>query len=193
LGSRELLSIFSHLVFMVDKDNTNRNFRGQQKNEAVLCFCRKHWIVLLPYFLNLVFVLAAVGILFYIRSYIGENIFYVISTVAIIGGTYFIHSFFIHFLNYYLRILIVTNFRVIELNQTLYFNKTGDSIDLREIQDIEVHQEGVLKTIFNYGEVVIALSSAGTSKTIRYIPNPQYHFSKINKTKREYISSKGVK
>jgi hypothetical protein len=36
-------------------DNTNRNFKGQQRNEMVHCFCRKHWIVLVPHLIGFLF------------------------------------------------------------------------------------------------------------------------------------------
>lgn len=165
-------------------DNTNRNFKGQQKNEVVLCFCRKHWIVLVPHFIGAL--LIAVGLTFFISS----SFFW--SPVVIAGLTYYLHYFFVRFFNYYLKIVIVTNFRVIHLDQTLYFHRNRDSIDLPEIQDIVIQQNGIIKTLFNYGEIIITLSSAHASKTLACVPNPEYYFRKINKTKRDYITIRRV-
>ncbi len=41
-------------------DNTNRHFKGQQRNETVLCFTRKHWIVLVPHFIGFAAFLLAI-------------------------------------------------------------------------------------------------------------------------------------
>lgn len=169
-------------------DNTNRNFKGQQKNELVHCFCRKHWIVLVPHFIGAL--LIAVGLVAFISfsSVWNAATYRVVSALIILGLTYYFHYFFIRFFNYYLQIIIVTNFRVIHLDQTLYFHRNRDSIDLPEIQDIVILQNGIIKTLFNYGEIIITLSSAHSSKTLVCVPNPEYYFRKINKTKREYIT-----
>lgn len=174
-------------------DNTNKHFKGQQKNEIVHCFCRKHWIVLLPHLLG-IFSALAILLLFisinhsYIADLIGGPLYVAATWFFLLGLTYYFHYFFIRIFNYYLQILIITNFRIIHLDQTLYFHRNRDSIDLPEIQDIEIQQNGLLKTLLNYGELIITLSSAHASKTIYCIPNPEYHFRKINKTKREYIT-----
>lgn len=184
------------LKVLPEIDNTNRNFKGQQKNETVLAFCRKHWLVIIPHMLWLLMLVVLPFLIFWFRAnynfaeFISPVAYRVISGLAIIAITYFLHACFLRFLNYYLQTFIVTNFRVVQLEQTLYFVRNRDSIDLREIQDIEIHQTGILKTIFNYGELVITLSSAHATKHIPFMPNPEYFFRKINKTKREYIATR---
>lgn len=177
-------------------DNTNKNFKGQQKNETVLCFTRKHWIVLLPHFIGFaVFIAALLGffILFSnkaIAELMSQLSYRIAAAFVLIGLTFYIHRFFVRFFNYYLQTLIITNFRVLQLDQTLYFSRNRDSIDLPEIQDIVIQQNGIMKTLFNYGEITITLSSAHASKTLYCVPNPEYYFRKINKTKREYITTR---
>lgn len=181
---------------VISFDNTNRNFKGQQKNETVLAFCRKHWLVIIPHMLWLAMLGAIPFIIFWFRAkynfaeFISPVAYRIIAGLAIIAITYFLHTCFLRFFNYYLQTFVVTNFRVVQLEQTLYFVRNRDSIDLREIQDIEIHQTGILKTIFNYGELVITLSSAHATKRIPFMPNPEYFFRKINKTKREYIATR---
>lgn len=179
-------------------DNTNRNFKGQQKTETVLCFTRKHWIVLLPScLLAMVFSLVVLFFLFFISSedianFASPFTHRLIAFLALAGLTFYFHRFFVHFFNYYLQTTIITNFRVIALDQTLFFHRDRDSIDLPEIQNIEARRHGVIKTLFNYGEIIITLSSAHASKTLRCMPNPEYYFRKINKTKREYITKRRI-
>lgn len=177
-------------------DNTNRNFKGQHKHEAVLCFTRRHWLVLLPYIIGFLLVMA--GFLYLVFSgfrtdaadLISPAAYKVVAGAVIVVMTYYLHRFFIRFFNYYLQTIIVTNFRVIELDITLYFNNNRDSLDLPEIQDVVIHQGGVIKTLFNFGELIITLSSVNATKILRYVPNPEYFFRKINKTKREYITTR---
>ena len=177
-------------------DNTNRNFKGQQKHEVVHSFCRKHWIVLVPHMIGFALVFGFPLIFFFtvsrddLASLFSPLTYRIIAGAALIGITYYLHRFFLRLFSYYLQIMIITNFRVIQLDQTLFFNRNRDSIDLPEIQDIVIQQSGVIKTIFNYGELIITLSSAHASKTLVCVPNPEYFFRKINKTKREYITSR---
>ncbi len=179
-------------------DNTNRHFKGQQKNEVLVVFCRKHWIVILPHIFLLTLLMAVPFVIFMFRTqynfaeFISTVAYRTIAVIAIIGITYFSHVCFLKFLNYYLQTFIITNFRVVQLDQTLYFTRNRDSIDLREIQDIEIHQKGIFPTILNYGELIITLSSAHATKHITFTPNPEYYFKKINNTKREYITARGV-
>lgn len=179
-------------------DNTNRNFKGQQKNEVVVAFCRKHWIVIVPHMILSVLLMVAPLVIFMFRSrydfaeFISVVAYRTIAGIAIIGITYFFHMCFLKFFNYYLQTFIITNFRVVQLDQTLYFTRNRDSIDLREIQDIEIHQKGFFPTILNYGELIITLSSAHATKHIAFTPNPEYYFKKVNNTKREYIIARGV-
>ena len=178
------------------KDYSNMHFKGQQQNEIVHCFCRKHWIVLVPHFIGVTLVLiAAISLYMLIPKTTIASIFsplaYRAVTVFLLAAlTVYLHFFFNRIFNYYLQILIVTNFRVILLDQTLFFTRNRDSIDLPEIQDIVIHQKGVLKTILNYGAIIITLSSVHATKTFHYVPNPEYYFRKINKTKREYIMTR---
>lgn len=179
-------------------DNTNKNFKGQQRNETVLCFTRKHWIVLLPHLIGLgIFIIAfSVFLIFAMRGDISAitNIasYRIIVGITLLLLTYWLHGFFNRLFNYYVQVIIVTNFRVIQLDQTLFFTRNRDSIDLPEIQDIVIQQKGLWKTIFNYGELTITLSSVHASKTLSCMPNPEYYFRKINKTKREYITLRRV-
>lgn len=180
----------------IPMDNTNKNFKGQQRNEVVLSFTRKHWIVLLPHFIGFGIFLTLLFTFFAfisregVAGFLSQFGYRIISGIAILGLTFYLHRFFGRFFNYYLQIFIITNFRVLHLDQTLYFTRNRDSIDIPEIQDILIQQKGVLKTILNYGEIIITLSSAHATKTLLCIPNPEYFFRKINKTKREYITSR---
>lgn len=174
-------------------DNTNRNFKGQMANEEVLCFCRKHWVVIIHYLVGLVILWA---ILFWLAfslekegviSVIGETGYQTVAFIAIIIATFLHHRIFIRLLNYYLQIFVVTNYRLVEMGKTVFFRDSRNALDVKEIQDMVMKKDGLFRTILDYGDLEIRLSSVTEPYCIRYVPNPEYHFRKINKTKREYI------
>ena len=56
-------------------DNTNLNFKGQMKDEEVLCFTRKHWVLILPYFALLVGLIVGIGgFSFHYVAVMGEEV-----------------------------------------------------------------------------------------------------------------------
>lgn len=178
-------------------DNTNKHFKGQQKDEVVLCFTRKHWVVLLgniAVFLTAVCAIAGFFVFIpkdFLKALFTSATYRTLAFVAICILTYYLHRFFLRFFNYYLKTFIITNSRLLKLNQTIYLRNIRDSIDLNQIQDIEIHQEGLIRTLFNYGDLIITLSASTEAKRIRFVPNPEYFFKKINKTRAQNVKSNG--
>lgn len=170
-------------------DNTNRNFKGQLGTEEVLCFCRKHWIVILHYLVGLpiLWFFVVWFAFFWPRDSLSPFLYQTIAGLGVIAVTYLHHLAFLQILNYYLQILIVTNYRIISMNKTIFFRDSRNNIDVKEIQDVIMEKDGFLQTILNYGDIKILLSSVAEPICIRCVPNPDYHFRKIHKTKREYI------
>lgn len=81
--------------------------------------------------------------------------------------------------------MIVTDSRIIDLDKTLIVRDARDAIDLSQIQDTIMKQNGLLHTILNYGDITVTLSAINVEKRFKSLPNPDYYFRKINKTKRE--------
>ncbi|MBA4336924.1 hypothetical protein C0416_04110 [bacterium] len=173
--------------------NTDRHFKGQLENETVECFCRKHWIVLTRDILG--FLIFIVVLIFSIVNFRGVYTFFsqdsslitfmAFSIVSLF--TLYIHHFFLRIIRYYLEVVIITNYRIVDVDKSLYLRDAKDAIDIAKIQDIKESRNGILKKMLNFGELIITLSSTATTKTLNFIPNPGYHFRKINELKREYI------
>jgi hypothetical protein len=171
--------------------NENRNFQGQQKMEGVICFCRKHPIVLLrPFFIMTGLLIgASIGIFFVLSApTIGSNFFlkvFLANLFTMMTITH--HVFFLKLFHYFLDIVIVTNYRVIDLRKSVFLQDDKEIIDLHEIQDIKKNQDGILPNFLNYGDIKIATASLSTSMTLRTLPHPEYYLNQINQTKRDYI------
>jgi hypothetical protein len=181
---------------MITYDNTNRHFKGQLDTEEVQCFYRKHWIVIVKDLIGFLFFLFVLGFTAFhfkgVYQFFAQDTlfttFLAFSLVALF--TIYIHKFFLRMIRYFLDIVIVTNYRIVVLDKSLYLRDSKDATDLPKIQDIQKSQDGLIKNIFKFGELVITLSSTSTTKTLKFVPNPDYHFRKINKLKREYIKER---
>lgn len=174
-------------------DNSDRHFKGQLKDEEVLAFCRKHWVCILPHLGIIVFMWPVILIYaFFVAPFFldlfGKTGYQIFSLILVAGLTFALHRVFLRIFNYYLNIFIITNLRIVDLKKTVFFEDSKNAIDIKEIQDCTVNRSGLLQTVLNYGEIQILLSSVTEPIVMKYMPNPDYHFRKINKTKREYIS-----
>lgn len=179
-------------------DNTDRHFKGQMKEEEVLAFCRKHWIQVLPHlvlialFFPIIFIYTFVFGAKQFSDLLGEGGYLIFGIGLFVVLSFLFHRLFLRIFNYYLDIFIVTNIRLVDLDKTVFFKDNRDAIDIKEIQDCEMKRSGILQTILNYGEIRILLSSVTEPIVMKNMPNPEYHFRKINKTKREYILSRQI-
>lgn len=174
-------------------NNSNRHFKGQLQDEEVLAFCRKHWVCILPHLVTIVFIWPVIFLYTFIfgakgiLDLLGQTGYRIFSIALLILLTFVLHRVFLRLFNYYLNIFIITNLRLVDLKKTVFFKDNRNAIDIKEIQDCTMNRSGFLQTILNYGEINILLSAVNEPITMQYMPNPDYHFRKINKTKREYI------
>lgn len=177
-------------------DNTNRHFKGQHSTEFVECFCRKHWIILIKDFLGFfIFIGLIILTAYYFKPiynfFVQDSLVVNLLAFGLVGlFTYYIHKFFLRMIRYFLEIVIITNYRIVVLKKSLYLKDSKDATDLPKIQDIIKHQNGILRNFLRFGDLEITLSSSSTTKILKHIPNPDYHFRKINTLKREYIKER---
>jgi hypothetical protein len=174
-------------------DNTNRHFKGQHSSEVVECFCRKHWIILVKDFLGFflfvgLLILTSIYFKPIYNFFVQDSLVINLLAFGLVGFfTFYIHKFFLRMIQYFLEIVIITNYRIVVLKKSLYLKDSKDATDLPKIQDIIKHQNGILKNILKFGDLEITLSSSSTTKVLKNIPNPDYHFRKISKVKSGYV------
>ncbi len=70
--------------------------------------------------------------------------------------------YFFHVTDFFLDMWIVSNKRIVDINQSGLFSRNSAELSLDKIQDVTVDVRGVLPTIFGYGN--ISLQTAGTER-----------------------------
>ncbi len=173
----------------IRQDNTNRHFQGQQKNERLVYFARKHWITLVPILIEAALCIGAavgvvVGTLLYAREGSSTMGF---AIAAVIVMTIWMHHVFVRLLNYFLDIVLITNFRIINIEKTLFLKNDKNVVDLHEIQDIKKFQHGITPNLLNYGKLVVVVPTMIEPMILEKMPAPDRFFRKINNAKRDYI------
>jgi hypothetical protein len=165
-------------------------FKGQQSNEELVCFCRKHWMQALSHIgLWILFAIAESILFFGVRKVsgilsgnFGLQILYV--GVAILMTVY-LHKTFLRIFSYFLSTVIFTNTRIILHKKTLFLTDSHDVLDVTKIQDVKKSQKGILKNLLDYGDLVITLASDKSSHSLPYVPNVNFHFRCLSRIKRD--------
>ena len=100
--------------------------------------------------------------------------------------------FFITWTNYYLDVILVTNKRVVDIEQLGLFSRDIAEIRLESIQDIKSEVLGFISSLFKMGNLHI--QSAGQTKEIllRNMPEPEKIKDAISKCRDEVLHEKIV-
>lgn len=175
---------------LTPQNNKDLHFKGQYADEVVIAFFREHWITLLPHIVVHVVFAACIVTLFLnfldaLLAFFSTPIGEIVLIAAVLVSSYFIHAFYIRLINYFLNMVIITNIRIVEIQKMIFIKDLQISLDMSMIQDVEKKQNGIIKNILNFGELTVVLSSSDT-RTIRFVPNPNFHFRMINRLKLEY-------
>ncbi len=152
-------------------------FPSQMESETVYMVVREHWVAL---FLKiLVWVFFAAALVFFNRfaqAYfpaIFQESWTGITQLAVQVYTLFLAlALFLIFVFYYLNIQIITNIRIVDIDQVGLFSHTISELHIDKREDVTSNTNGILGTIFNYGDVYI--QTAGTVERFEFdnVPNP---------------------
>jgi len=80
--------------------------------------------------------------------------------------------FFMIWTNYYLDVLIVTDQRIIDVEQKGFFHRELSTVRLENIEDITISVSGILATFMDYGTIKLQTAAESREFIIRDIPKP---------------------
>ena len=147
-------------------------FPDQQPDEEVFVYARRYWIAFLPIllFTLLVTVLGLVMIFFLANGGVDRNI------VVLTGSAFLLLMLLlllIEFFDFYFDLHIVTDRRVIDIDQKRLFNRQIAKLLLEDVQDVETSVKGILPTLFNYGDVTIQTAGTKPNFLFNQIQHPR--------------------
>ena len=151
-----------------------------QEGEEVVKIVRRHWWVVLSESL-FVSVLAVVPIFFYeVASIFLARFNYVVENqAALFLFFYFLWLlilwmvFFLVWTNYYLDIWVITNRRMIDIEQKGLFHREISTLRLDRIQDVTVEVKGILGTFFKFGNIIVQTAGEHKAFIIRDASHPE--------------------
>ncbi|OGI26847.1 MAG: hypothetical protein A2359_00010 [Candidatus Moranbacteria bacterium RIFOXYB1_FULL_43_19] len=154
-------------------------FPGQHENEKIILFLRRHWFIFLMRILLILISIVALVVIYVffnsVNSNFRESAYYNLFLFGESLATLFIWNFFfILWLDYYLDAWIVTNERVINIEQRGFFTRKISELKLTKIQDVTSEIIGVIPTLFNYGNIHVQTAGEQEHFVFLQIPDPNY-------------------
>ncbi len=157
-----------HIAFLIKK----------KPNEKILFVLKRHVITFLPglfFFVLLLFIPVAV---YFLLLNVSPNIFNgdsLYPALVLLGSIYYLGVslfLFSNFIDFYLDIWIITDDRIVDIEQHGLFSRSTSEIELHRIQDVTDSVKGLFQTIFKYGNVIVKTASDTNDIVFRNVPFP---------------------
>lgn len=81
--------------------------------------------------------------------------------------------FFIAWTNYYLDVLVITDKRVIDIEQVGLFSRDVATIPIANIQDVKFEVKGIIPTMLHFGDLHIQTAGAAREVVLQSIQDPE--------------------
>lgn len=135
--------------------------------EEIKFIVRHHWAG----FLGTLLIVIAMALfpifgLFIANLAFGSQIGQVMPIIIIALSSYFIFLLtflFGTFINYYFDIILITNQRIINVDQQGLLARRTSELNISEVEDANAEVNGFLRSLFNFGTLVIETAGKGTS------------------------------
>lgn len=167
-------------------------FSDRRPNERIVLLLRRHWHAIARYFLVFILEIVLPVIIFVIflqfsdftwekGSPISVLIFFSASAYYLFIWLFFFH----HWIDYYLDVWVVTDQRIINIEQKGLFSRTVSELNMDKIQDVTSEVKGKLATILKFGDVHIQTAAEEKRFIFSEIPEPREVAQKITNLHKE--------
>lgn len=165
---------------------------NQKPDERVVMFLRRQWFAWAKIIVAFLFMLAVPGV---IALYFWDRVAVwlahpLLGPILTIFASIYVLSLwlfsFLEFTDYYLDTWIITNDRIINIEQKGLFNRVASELHLAAVQDVTSEVHGMIGTFFDYGDVYVQTAGEHERFEFKNIDRPEKVKETINKMVEEY-------
>lgn len=167
-----------HILYSFWENPEGVIFEDKEQDEVILLLVRRHFITNLHWlFVSALLFLAPIVLIPFWENFSVFNFldlparFIVIFTIFyyLVAFTYL----FVNFITWYFNVSLITNRRIVDVNFSDLVYKNVAATKLSLLQDASYSQVGVLRSFFDYGDVL--MQTAGTLDNFSFpgVPNPE--------------------
>ncbi|MFH1047938.1 MAG: PH domain-containing protein [Patescibacteria group bacterium] len=151
----------------------------KKPDEIIVFFMRRHVIILIGSVLLILFMmLIPIAAYILLQSNWPQLLTHELigPSLKLLASAYYFWSWlflFSNFVDYYLDAWVITNDRIMNIEQSGLFNRTVSELDLLNIQDITSEVHGILPFFFGYGNVYVQTAAEKSRFVFEQIPKPE--------------------
>jgi hypothetical protein len=156
-----------------------------QENERTIFFLRRHWLTVLPLIIGFIFATILPFAVYAVIRYRTPDFFLDPSRFALFilaASMFFLFAWlflFQNFIDWYLDMWIVTDRRIVNVEQHGLFGRTVSELMLYNVQDVTSQIQGFVRTMVDYGDIEIQTSGERVRFTFDSIPHPNHIAKRI--------------
>lgn len=162
---------------------TKYHFKDMGEGEEIIMVLHRNWFYLLQQYF---FLFLIVGIFFAGLSFVPDLYPNLLSgmnkQVGLFAQNFFMLAVWIYgfliWVDYYFDIWIVTNERIVNIEQKGMFTRKVSEMTYAKMQDISTEVVGFIPTIINYGDVKIQTAGENENFIFRTVSDP-YHVKSV--------------
>jgi uncharacterized membrane protein YdbT with pleckstrin-like domain len=149
-----------------------------QPDEKIIKIVRRHWYVIVMESVSLaalaILPIIILPVMFSLDIFPFSGQILMLSLFGLACWCFFLwQMFFIFWTNYYLDAWIITNHKIIDIEQHGLFRRDVSNYRLDRVQDITVKIRGLVATWLKFGDIDIQTAGASSHLfIIRHAPNP---------------------
>ena len=152
----------------------NYEFDNQRADEEVILVRRRHpWVLFKAGVITLI-ILVLIFIAFLIWGASLNSI------IVLIAGLIFLILYLMgRFFVFNSDIFILTNQRIINIDQSGFFLRRVSEAELSNIQNVTYEIKGPIKSMLNFGEIIVQTAGNAPGLTLKNVENPHFVQEKI--------------
>ena len=144
-------------------------------------------VFILPIIFSAVFIIAPFFFLYplFHWSSWGVGIFFVLLIICLLLAlrTFIIYSF---------NVFVITNQRIIDIDQAGLFDRTVSETTYDKIQDVSFRRKGISQTVWHYGSVVIQTAGQQANIELTGVKSPEKIQQLITEIQKETVSKNQI-
>lgn len=169
-----------------DATHAPLHFPTQRPNEHVVVLLRRHWTTLafavMRFLLGALLPIILVGVLHYLfpdATVMPGTLAYVLFVLGLsLYYLFMLLAYFHSFIDYHLDIWVVTDERIVAVEQEGLFRRVTSELNIMNVQDVTSEVHGKLATFLNFGNVHIQTAGQRERFIFEEVPEPA-HVAKI--------------
>ncbi len=165
---------------------------NQSDDEKVVKIWRRHRITLikptlrvLAFLIVPIILMITTGLSMFTSPWL-FGIFLIIIAVSLTFAAY-------EWASWYGDVYVLTNYRIIDVDQEGFFNRKFAEASIAKIEDISYTVKGIAQTVFNYGEVLVQTAGAVENIRLSQIPYPSSQVKYILQQQEKYLDCADAK